>query len=69
MILRDLTERQMKEMKKRCMDEWERHVTLSFGRDDKEDIWKKAFSHGLKAGLDIAPHVTERNWKAIRKEI
>jgi hypothetical protein len=68
MILRDMTEKQLADMKKRCMIEWKRFRELSLGREDHEDIWKKAFSHGLRAGFDIAPHVKVKDWKAVRKE-
>lgn len=67
MILRDLTARQLADMRERCLKEWETYSVRSIGMPEQEEIWKKAFSHGFKAGLETAPHVIERDWKAVRK--
>ena len=56
-LIRDLKTFQLDELKKRCNAEWEKYVTLSLGRADDEDIWKRAFSNGLRAGLEYSDKI------------
>jgi hypothetical protein len=60
MLIRDLTEQQIKQMKKHCMKEYDTYTQRFVGVPEQIDLWKLAFSKGLQAGLKIAPDVIVR---------
>lgn len=55
MTLRDLTPRQLYNLRRKCekqRKQWLKHWTRKHTPNDMLD-WQKAFSFGLKAGLEI----------------
>lgn len=58
-LIRDLKERQLDELKKRCTKEWEKYAMRFPGLPEQQDIWKQGFSNGLRAGLEYADKIIE----------
>jgi len=57
MKLRDLTPEQIKDTQSRCDKEFEEFwkvATFTSGFATAKDIWRRAWSNGLKAGLEYA---------------
>jgi hypothetical protein len=59
-LIRDLKDRQLDELKKRCKQEWDKYAMRFPGLPDQEEIWKRAFSNGLRAGLEYADKIIEK---------